>query len=111
MKELANERVVQSGLPFLDEGKFKAAKRIGRQKEGPDEQVLMFAPEAQGQFSLDQAVVCVCELVVLPSATVLSVKYVMISRPNVKFGLKIGDVCKAQIHTIGQEKVLGEKLA
>ena len=95
----------------MDEGKFKAAKigSAGKKRDwGPDEQVLMFAPEAQGQFSLDEAVVC--ELVVLPSATVLSVKHMMKSRPNVEFGLKIGDVCKAQIHTIGQEKVLGEKL-
>ena len=51
MEKLADKRVVQSGLPFLDEGKFKAAK-IGsaskKRDRGPDEQVLMFAPEAKG---------------------------------------------------------------
>ena len=49
------------------------------------------------------------ELEVLPSATVLSVQYMMRSRPNVEFGLKIVDVCKAQVHTIRQEEILGEK--
>ena len=111
MNKLANKRVVQSGLPFLDESKFEAAKIGSACKKmdwGPDEQVLVFAPEAKGQFGLDQAVVG--ELVVLSSATVLTVEDMMKSRSNVEFGLKIGDVCKTQIHTIGKEKILGEKL-
>ena len=57
---------------------------------------------------MDQAIIG--ELVVLASATVLPVKDVMKSRPNIEFGLKIGDLCKAQVHTIWQEKILGEKL-
>ena len=68
----------------------------------------MFAPEAEGKFRLDQAIIG--ELVVLASATVLTVKNMMKSRPNIEFGLKIGDVCKTQVHTIWQEKILGEKL-
>ena len=51
MEKLANKRVVQSRLPFLNKGKFKAAKIGSASKNrdwGPDEQVLMFAPEAEG---------------------------------------------------------------
>ena len=105
------ERVVQSGLPFLDKGKFKAAKIRSASKKrdwGPCEQVLMFAPEAEGKFRLDQAIIG--ELVVLASATVLTVENMMKSRPNIEFGLKTGDVCKAQVHTVGQEEILEEKL-
>ena len=70
MEKLADKRVVQFGLPFLNESKFKAAKIGSASKKrdwGPDEQVLMFAPEAKGQFRLDQSIVG--ELVVLASAT------------------------------------------
>ena len=78
MKKLANEGIIQPGLPFLDEGKFKAPK-IGAAGEksdwGPNEQVLMFAPITEGQFRLNQAVMG--KLVVLASAAVLSIKYVM----------------------------------
>lgn len=45
---------------------------------------------------------------VLPSATVFAVEYMMGSWPNVEFGLKIVDMCEPQVHTVGQEKILGE---
>ena len=46
---------------------------------------------------------------VLPSATVFAVEYMMGSSPNVEFGLKIVDVRRPQLHTIGSEEILGEK--
>ena len=57
---------------------------------------------------MDEAVIG--ELVVLAGATVLLVKYMMKCRPNVELGLKIGDVCEAHVHTIGQEKSLRKEL-
>ena len=111
MEKLANERVVQPGLPLLDEGEFETPKigAAGEKRDwGPYEQVLMFAPVAQGQFRLNQAVMS--KLVVLASATVLPVKYMMKGRPKIEFGLKIVDVCEADIHILWQEKDLGKKL-
>ena len=72
MEKMANERVVQPGLPLLGEGKFETPKVGARVK---DKQVLMFAPVAQGQFRLNQSIMG--ELVVLTGPTVLPVKYVM----------------------------------
>ena len=110
MEKLTNERVVQFGLPFLNKCKFKAAKigSTGKKRDwGPDEQILVFAPVAKGQFRLDEAVIG--ELVVLAGATVHPVEYMMKCRPNVELGLKIGDVCEAYVHTIGQEKKPGKR--
>ena len=100
---MANERVVQPGLPLLGEGKFETPKVGARVK---DKQVLMFAPVAQGQFRLNQSVMS--ELVVLASATVLPVKYMMQGRPKIELGLKIVDVREADIHTLWQKKDLGK---
>ena len=49
MEKLTNERVVQPGLPLLDEGKLQTPKVVATGKKrdwGPDEQVLMFTPVA-----------------------------------------------------------------
>ena len=50
------------------------------------------------------------ELAALTGTTVLPVKHMMKCRPNVELGLKIGDVCEAYVHTIGQEKSLRKEL-
>ena len=45
MEKLTDERVVQPGLPFLDEGKLQAPEvgAAGKKRDwGPDEQVLVF---------------------------------------------------------------------
>ena len=84
MEELANERVVQPWLPLLDECEFEAPKvgAAGEKRDwGPNEQVLMFAPVAKGQFRLDQAVIG--ELFILAGSTVLPIKYVMKCRPKI----------------------------
>ena len=85
-------------------------KRIGKQKEGlePIRTDIGARAKSEGQFRLNEAVIG--ELVVLASATVPPVKDMMKCRPNIELGLKIGDVCKTQVHTIWQEKILGEKL-
>ena len=78
MEKLANERVIQPGLPLLDECKFEAPKigAAGEKRDwGPHKQVLMFAPVTKGQFRLDQAVMG--KLIVLAGATVLPIKYMM----------------------------------
>ena len=78
MEKLADERVVQPWLPLLDEGKFQAPEvgAAGKKRDwGPDEQVFLFPPVAQGQFRLDKAVMS--ELVVLAGSTVLPIKYMV----------------------------------
>ena len=111
VEKLANEGIVQLGLPLLDECEFKATKirtACKKREWGPDEQVLVFAPKAKGQFRLDQAIMG--ELFVLAGATVLPIKYVVECRPNIELGLKIVDVCEAYVHTFRQEKSLGKEL-
>ena len=66
----------------------------------------MFVPVAKGQLRLNQAVMG--ELIVLASATVLSIKYMTKGRPNIELGLKIVNVCEANVHTLWQEKDLGK---
>ena len=74
MEKLANEGIVQLGLPLLNEGKLEATK-IGSASEkrdwGPDEHVAVFVPKPKGQFRLNQA--GVGELVVLAYTTVFPI--------------------------------------
>ena len=60
MEKLANERVVQSRLPFLDEGKFKASVVLHVKKMDwcPHIEILVFAPMAKCQFSLHKSSMC-----------------------------------------------------
>ena len=59
MEKLTDERVVQPWLPLLNEGKLQALEIGAASKKsdwGPDEQVFLFPPVAQGQFCLNEAV-------------------------------------------------------
>ena len=78
MKELANEGVVESGLPFLDDGHFETAIVCSFRVywDGcPYIQVVMFPPIAEGKFGLYKSFIG--ELKILPGATVLPVKGMM----------------------------------
>ena len=78
MEKLTDERVVQPWLPLLDEGKLQAPEvgAAGKKRDwGPDEQVFLFPPVAQGQFRLNKAIMS--ELVVLAGSAVLPIKYVV----------------------------------
>ena len=60
MEKLTNERVVESGLPLLDEGHFETAIvcSLGVYWDGgPDIQVVMVLPVAQCQLCLNQSFV------------------------------------------------------
>ena len=75
VKELTNERIVESGLPFLNDGHFETAIvcSLSVYWDGsPNVQVVMFTPVAQGKFCLYQSLVG--ELKVLSGATILPVE-------------------------------------
>ena len=106
---MANDWVVQPRLPFLSWGKFKTSVVWPAGEKGnwcPDIEILLFSPKPECQLGLDKFVLG--ELEVLPGATVFTV-HMMGGRPNIEFGLKIVDVCKPNVHTVGKEELLGEK--
>jgi hypothetical protein len=75
VKELANERIVESGLPFLNDGHFETAVVCSLSvywDGGPNIQVVMLTPVAQGEFCLHKSFVG--ELKILSGATVLPVQ-------------------------------------
>ena len=83
---MANERIVESWLPFLDDGHFEAAVvcSLSVYWDGsPNIQVVMFAPVAQGEFCLYKSFVG--ELKILSGATALPVQGMMHGRSNVVF--------------------------
>ena len=111
MVKLANEGVVQSGLPFLDEGYFKAAvvHSVGiNGNRSPNIQIVMFVPVAQGQFGLDQSLVG--ELEVFARSAVFSIKGVMHCRAQVELGLHVLDVGKPDVDALRLEKLSGKQV-
>ena len=75
MEELTNEGIVESRLPFLNEGHFKAAivdSVCVDWDRSPNVQIVMVIPIAECQFGLDQSLVR--ELEVFSGAAVLSVE-------------------------------------
>ena len=111
MVKLANEGVVQSGLPFLDEGYFKAAvvHSVGIDgNRSPNIQIVMFVPLAQGQFGLDQSLVG--ELEVFARSAVFSIKGVMHCRAQVELGLHVLDVGKPDVDALRLEKLSGKQV-
>ena len=111
MVELANERIVQTGLPFLDEGCFKTAvvHPVGIDGDrSPNIQIVMFMPVAQCQFGLDQSLVG--ELEIFARSAVLSVESMMHCRAQVKFGLHVVDVGETDVNALRLEKLSGKKV-
>ena len=111
MVKLANEGVVQSWLPFLDEGNFKAAvvHSVGIDgNRSPNIQVFVLVPVAQGQFGLDQSLVG--ELEVFARSAVFSIKGVMHCRAQVELGLHVLDVGKSDVDALRLEKLSGKQV-
>ena len=111
MVKLANEGVVQSWLPFLDEVYFKAAvvHSVGIDgNRSPNIQVVVFVPVAQGQFGLDQSLVG--ELEVFARSAVFSIKGVMHCRAQVELGLHVLDVGKSDVDALRLEKLSGKQV-
>ena len=85
---MANEGIVESGLPFLDDGHFKTAiaGTFCIDWDGcPNVQVVVFSPVAQCKLSLYKSFIG--ELKVFPGAAVLSVHDMVHCRAHVEFGL------------------------
>jgi hypothetical protein len=106
VKEVANERIVESWLPFLDDGHFEATVVCSLsvyRDGGPNIQVVMFAPVAQGEFCLYKSFVG--ELKILFGATVLPVQGMMHGRSNVELGLHIHNVGETDVDALRLEKL------
>ena len=111
MVKLANEGIVQSRLPFLNEGYFEAAivNSVGIDGNGsPNIQIVMFVPVAQCQFGLDQSLVG--ELKVFSRSAVLSIEGVMHCRAQVELGLHVLDVGEPDIDALRLEKLSGKQV-
>jgi len=111
MEELTNEGIVESRLPFLNEGHFKAAivdSVCVDWDRSPNGQIVMVMPIAECQFGLDKSLVR--ELEVFSGAAVLSVESVMHCRTQIEFGLHIGDVGETDVDALRLEKLSGKKV-
>ena len=101
VEELANERIVESGLPLLNEGHFEAAIvcSVGVDWDwSPNVQVVVVKPIAKCQLCLDKSLVC--ELEVFSGATVLSVEGVVHCRAHIEFGLHVGNVSETDVDAL-----------
>ena len=111
MVKLANEGVVQSRLPFLNEGYFEAAivNSVGIDGNwSPNIQIVMFVPVAQCQFGLDQSLVG--ELEIVARSAVFSIEGVMHCRAQVELGLHVLDVGEPDIDALRLEKLSGKQV-
>ena len=109
MEELTNEGIVESRLPFLNEGHFKAAivdSVCVDWDRSPNVQIVMVIPIAECQFGLDQSLV----REVFSGAAVLSVENVMHCRTQIEFGLHVGDVGETDVDALRLEKLSGKKV-
>ena len=111
VEELANERIIEARLPFLDEGYFKTAvvHSVGIDGDrSPNIQIVMFMPIAQGQFGLDQSLVG--ELEIFARSAVLSVESMMHCRAQVELGLHVLNVGEPDVYALRLEKLSGEQV-
>ena len=111
MEELTNEGIVESRLPFLNEGHFEAAivdSVCVDWDRSPNVQIVMVMPIAECQFGLDKSLVR--ELEVFSGAAVLSVESVVHCRTQIEFGLHIGDVGETDVDALRLEKLSGKKV-
>ena len=96
---MANERVIGSRLPLLNEGKFEAtivSTTCKKRDWCPNIKVLVLPPKSEGQFGMNQLVVA--ELEKFPGSAVLSIQGVVHCRPNIKFGLHVHDMRKPDVY-------------
>ena len=111
MVKLANEGIVQSRLPFLNEGYFEASivHSVGIDGDrSPNIQIVMFMPVAQCQFGLDQSLVG--ELEIFVRSAVFSVEGMMHCRAQVELGLHVLDVGKPNVDALRLEKLSGKQI-
>ena len=90
VEELANEGIVEPGLPFLDEGHFKTAIICPVCIDwdwSPHVQVVMILPIAKCQISVDKSFFG--ELKVLSGSAVLSVEGAMHGGSHINLGCKL----------------------
>ena len=114
MVKLANEGIVQSRLPFLNEGYFEAAivHSVGIDgNRSPNIQIVMFMPVAQCQFGLDQSLVGELEVFARSAeSAVFSIEGVMHCRAQVELGLHVLDVGKPDVDALRLEKLSGKQV-
>ena len=109
--ELTNEGKVESRLPFLNEGYFKASIVNSVSIDGdrsPNVQIVMIMPVAKCQFGLDQSLVG--ELEIFAGSAVLSVESMMHCRAQIKFGLHVVDMGKTDVHALRLKKLSGKQV-
>ena len=111
MEKLANERIVEARLPFLNQCHFQASVVVSvcvDWNRCPNIQVVVFLPVTKCQFSLHKSLIG--ELEVFPGAAVLSVHDMVHCRAHVKFGLHRIDVGETDIDTLRLEELSGKKV-
>ena len=110
MVELTNEREIESRLPFLNEGGFKASvvHSVCIYGNWSPKCTNCHAQVAKRQFGLDQSLVG--ELEIFAGSAVLSVESVMHCRAQVKFGLHVGDVGETDVNALRLEKLSGKQV-
>ena len=109
--ELTDEWKVESRLPFLNEGCFKATIVNSVCIDGdwsPNVQIVMLMPVAKCQFGLDQSLVG--ELEIFARSAVPSVESMMHCRTQIKFGLHVVDMGEADVDALRLEKLSGKQV-
>ena len=111
MEELADAWIVETRLPFLDQGQLETS--VVRSfsvywERRPAIQIVVLFPVAESQLSLDQPIVV--ELEKFSGATVFAIQSVVHCRPNIEFGLHVHDVGETDVDTLRLEKWFGKKV-
>ena len=111
VEELANERIIEARLPFLNQCHFQASVVVSvcvDWNRCPNIQVVVFLPVTKCQFSLHKSLIG--ELKVFPGAAILSVHDMVHCRAHVEFGLHGFDVSETDIDTLRLEELSGKKV-
>ena len=115
---MANKRIIQARLPFLNQCHFEAAVVASvciDWNRCPNIQIVMFLPITKCQFSLHKSLIgelksLIGELKVFPGAAVLSVHDMMHCRAHVEFGLHGFDMSETNIDALRLEELSGKKV-
>ena len=109
MVELTNEREIESRLPFLNEGGFKASvvHSVCIYGNWSPKCTNCHAQVAKRQFGLDQSLVG--ELEIFARSAVLSVESMMQCRAQVKF-VHVVDVGETDVNALRLEKLSGKQV-
>jgi hypothetical protein len=111
MEELADAWIVETRLPFLDQGQLETSVVRAFSvywERRPAIQIVVLFPVAESQLSLDQPIVV--ELEKFSGATVFAIQSVVHCRPNIEFGLHVHDVGETDVDTLRLEKWFGKKV-